>query len=595
MIGRPLRYKWLIDRWGRLPSLTFVLLIGLAGFPLIASAKERVAVEINGVKGGLLENIRAYLSLEHPPAPLTDEGVQRLYRQAPEEIRKALQALGYYRPEIRSELTETDSGWRAVFEIDPGPPVMIDRLDFKITGEGIGDAAFQRLQEKLPLRQGEGLDHGTYEKAKAALERLAAERGYFDARWIDHRIDLDLEKNVAAITLHFETGPRYRLGPVRFKQESEEFSLRFLSRFVPFEVGAPYHSDRILELNGALTNSDYFSSVELRPLHEAQEDLLIPIEVTLTPRKRYQLSAGVGYGTDTGPRVSLGWENRYINAWGHRFRSEMELSFLRKSVSASYEIPRQFPPTDRIKFQVGLQREDTEIATSKRGIVGVSRSKGRSNGWVETLFLNYQYETFHISNQNGISHLVLPGISWSRTRANDPTYPTQGHRLTFLVEGTDRAIGSDVRMAQTQLRAKYIYPLGARQRLIVRGDLGATAVSEFNQLPVSLRFFAGGDTSVRGYRYNTLGPRNELGDVVGGRFLAVGSVEYDHRIKAQWAAALFYDIGNAVEHFSDPMKESAGVGVRWFSPVGPIRLDLAYALREPAVSLRLHVNMGPDL
>ncbi|MBI3802922.1 MAG: outer membrane protein assembly factor [Nitrospirae bacterium] len=584
-------------RWDLLFLTALALLINLTVL-LSASAKEkkeRVDVEIEGVRKGLLENIHAYLSLEHPPSPPTEEAVRRLYDQAPDEIRKALQALGYYRPTIHSELTETDSGWRARFDIDPGSPVRIKQIDLEILGEGAEDPAFEEAEKKLPLHEGDQLDHGDYEKVKATLQNLAAERGYFDAAFTTHRIDVNLEENSADIVLHYDTGPRYRLGRVRFKQEKEEFSIHLLDRFVLFEPGTPYHTNRLLELNGALSGSDYFNTVEIRPLQEEKEDLLVPLEVTVSPRKQYQLSAGIGYGTDTGPRVSFGWEDRYINPWGHRFRAETELSVLRKSVSATYEVPRSYPPTDKLKFQIGLLQERTEIAENKRGLVGVSRSKGRSNGWIETIFLNYQYETFRISDQNGISHLVLPGITWTRTRSNDPVYPTQGHRLTFLIEGTDRALGSDVRMVQGQIHAKYIYPLGNRQRLLFRSELGATSVSNFNELPVSLRFFAGGDLSVRGYRYNVLGPKNDLGDVIGGRYLMIGSVEYDHRIKQSFAAAVFYDLGNAINHFDDPLKESVGVGLRWFSPVGPIRIDVAYALREPGISLRLHVNMGPDL
>ncbi|MDC4226629.1 MAG: BamA/TamA family outer membrane protein [Candidatus Manganitrophus sp.] len=140
-------------------------------------------------------------------------------------------------------------------------------------------------------------------------------------------------------------------------------------------------------------------------------------------------------------------------------------------------------------------------------------------------------------------------------------------------------------------------PSRSSGRLLLRGEFGWTSVSNFDDLPVSLRFFAGGDRSVRGYGYNTLGPENESGEVIGGRYLATGSVEYDYRIAEQWGVALFYDIGNAANEIDWDLnpQDRVGIGGRWYSPVGPIRVDLAYALDRPGLAFRVHINMGPDL
>jgi len=575
----------------------FLLLSSLFGLPLTALAQDKVEVKIEGVGGALLENIRAYLSLEKPPSPLTETVVQHLYHQASGEITKALQALGYYHPRIDSELNRTEKGWTARFKIDPGPPVHVTQFDLTITGEGNSDPEFQRLEKKLPIRVGEILNQGQYEEAKSRLQNLAAERGYLDAHFTTHRIELDLQQNQANIQLAFETGARYQLGRVRFKQEGEyTFNLRFLERFIPFQQGEPYHTNQILALNNALINSGYFSSVDVRPIREEAEDHLLPIEVTTTTRKRYQLSAGLGYGTDTGPRATLGWEDHRINQWGHRFKSELEISSLKKSITADYQIPLKHPATDKLDFQAGFQKENTVTAESRLTQAGVSRSVLIGKGWVETLFINYRAEKFTVGDEQGNSRLILPGVTLARTLTDQQTIPRRGSRISFTVQGTDETFGSDLRLFRSEAHAKVIRPFGERGRILVRGDFGWSVVSDFRDLPPTLRFFAGGDQSVRGYSYNSLGPEDPSGHVIGGRRLAVGSIEYDHRIAKQWGVALFYDAGNAFNRLNDfTPQQGVGVGGRWYSPVGPIRVDLAYAIDKPGIAIRVHVNMGPDL
>lgn len=581
---------------GRYFYIAVFLLISFFWFPPAASAEEKVKVEIEGVGEALMENIRAYLSLEKPPSLLTETIVQRLYRQAPEEITRALEALGYYHLHIDSELTQTEKGWIARFRIDPGPPARLTRLDLTITGDGGDDPEFQRLRENIPLREGEILHHGRYEQTKERLQNLAAERGYFDAQFTTHRLELDLQKNEAAVQLDFDTGARYRLGMVRFKQDEDAFDLRFLARFVPFKPGAPYHADQILALNGLLVDSGYFSRVDVRPIREEADDHTLPVEVTAVARKKYALSVGLGYGTDTGPRAILGWENHRVNERGHRFRSELEFSVLRQSVTADYQIPLQRPATDKLDLQAGLQREETLTAESRLAKVGVSRSVLRGRSWIETLFVNYQSETFEVGRQLGHSRLILPGATWTRTLTDRRVDPRRGSRISFTVQGTDRAIGSDIRLLQSKAQGKILRPIRESGRILLRGDLGWTSISNFDELPASLRFFAGGDRSVRGYAYNTLGPEDASGRVIGGRYLATGSIEYDYRIAKQWGVAIFYDVGNAMNKLDDfNPQEGVGIGGRWHSPVGPIRVDLAYALDRPGLAFRIHINMGPDL
>ena len=578
-------------------SIRLFLLICFFSAASPAGAKDpppAVTVTVEGIRGDLRENVLAYLSIAHPPPSSSEEAVRRLYRQAPEEIKKALQALGHYHPEIRSELTPRGERWEARFTIDPGPAVRLEKVDIKITGEGETDPPFQAMPDRLPLKPGAVLNHGLYEDAKKRLQTLAAERGYFDARFTASALQVDVQRNRADIVLHFDTGRRYRMGAVSFGES--EFDHGFLSRFVPFQPGEPYHTSHLLALQGNLVNSDYFATVEVRLLTEQAVGDQVPIAVTLVAKKKYQISTGIGYGTDTGPRVKLGWEDRQVNLRGHRFRTELEVSQIEQNATATYEIPLAHPPADKLQFQAGWKHEHNLTIESQQGTAGVARTKGRAGGWIETLSLNYQAEIFQVGDQTGTSRLLLPGISWTRTLADNQSDPRRGSRLSFGVKGTTRWIGSDIDLLQAGTQGKLIRPFGEKGRILLRGDLGWSRVSDFSRLPPSLRFFAGGDRSVSGYRYQSLGPEDASGNVIGGRYLAVGSVEYDYRIKKEWSVAIFYDAGNAMDHWNKiDLKQGTGIGVRWHSPIGPVRLDLAYAISQPGIMLRLHFNMGPDL
>jgi translocation and assembly module TamA len=154
---------------------------------------------------------------------------------------------------------------------------------------------------------------------------------------------------------------------------------------------------------------------------------------------------------------------------------------------------------------------------------------------------------------------------------------------------------SDITFGQVTLRGKYIRSIGEKSRIITRAAIGATEVSDFEQFPSSLRFFAGGDSSIRGYDYQSLGPEGDDGEVEGGRYLAVGSIEYENMFLGDWGGAVFTDFGNAYNSFSDPIEYSVGIGVRWRSPVGLIRVDVAKGLSDTDEGIALHIVIGPDL
>ncbi len=581
----------------RLLGFAFCMLASVLPAPAWADdarvgSDVRVTVNVEGVSGELRGNVLALLTIyQRRDNAHTETGLRRLHRAAEEEIRSALQPFGHYQPEIEAELLEGEGGWEARYAIDPGPLVRMEEVEVRVSGPGADDASFVEAVREFPLREGSALRHDVYEQGRLRLESIADRRGYFDAHFTRREVPVDLETNAARVFLHLETGERYRFGPVRFEQD--EFSEDLLQTFVPFRKGEPFHSSLLLELQNGLTSTDFFRSVDVDVRDGEAENLEVPIVVTLQPRPRSRYDIGAGYGTDTGPRGTLSWENRRLNDRGHRLFGELQGSLIRRTASLRYTIPYGGQGNE-IAFTTGFRQDDPATHRDRTFLLGASLTRDRW-GWRESLYVNVLRSEFEVGGVRTFSTVVLPGAEWNRTRSDNPIYPSRGHRLSLEVRGSDSALGSDVSFLQSTLRAKVIRPVGSSGRTLVRAEVGGSLIDDFSQLPANIRYFAGGDRSVRGFGYRSIGPMDEEGHAIGGRHLVTASVEYEHLLGEQWGMAVFYDVGNAMTRLDDRLEQGAGIGGRWVSPIGLVRVDVAAAVSRSGLPLRLHVMFGPDL
>jgi translocation and assembly module TamA len=555
---------------------------------------DKVKVQVDGVRRELKQNILSALSLQREnDGKLSEERIRKLYAEAPEEIGVALQPYGYYKPQVRPTLSQKGKEWVAHFDVDSGPPIKVATVDLAVTGAGADDPAFRRIEAGFPVRVGSVLHHPDYERGKKQLTDLAAEQGYLDAAFQTNQVRVDLERYRADVTLHFNTGPRYRFGPVFFHQDV--IDPRLLTGYITFKPGDPLNVNKVLQLQNALADSPYWSRVEVVTRQDQAEGLEVPIDVNLVPAKPARFSGGVGYGTDTGPRVKGALELRRLDYEGHRAVISSSVSAIEQSFQSSYIIPGAFPRTDNLSFNLGYDHQDTDTLKSETGLIGTQYTF-LQHGWNETYSLNFERETYTVGLDSGTSNLLVPSAGLERIRADDRIYTTNGYRLRFTVQGADRSLISDATFLQELADAKVIRTVGGNNRLIGRAQVGYTETDDFRILPPRFRFFAGGDESVRGYRYESLGPKDAAGNVIGGPALAVGSLEFEHRFLPKWGAAVFYDTGNAFQSFGNgTLAQGAGFGIRWRSPIGPVRADVAWALSDPRHPIVFHLNIGPDL
>lgn len=578
----------------QLRSRALFSLLLLAMTPTLALA-EQVTVEVKGDYPGLQDNAEAFIQKVEGR---TADSLRRYVSTAKTQIKNALKALGYYEPEIDWEIVrpdEDDGSPQLLLTVTPGEPVLVRSRTVEIKGPAGQDSEFNL---NLPARPavGDVLNHGQYNSLRQTIQNTASRLGYFNGQFETRRLAVNPEEKAADITLVFDSGERFRLGDVRF-DEGHGFDTSLLNQFVTFEPGTVYHSDKITRLNSDLSNSGYFANVDVNADPSSANDGVIPVEVALRTRDPRSIAAGIGFSTDVGPRLRGNWREHWINSMGHRRGAETELSQPRQNVSAWYELPLDPPMTDSIRLSAGYQREDIEDVESELLTLEQQWNHQLDSGWLQTAFIRLEEERFRFGDgSEDRSRLLLPGVGYSRLNANSAFDPSRGYRLSLEVTGAHRAVVSDADIFHVFAQAKGLYTLADKHRFLSRVRLGGVATNRFEDVPPSLRFFAGGDQSVRGYGYETLSPEDSDGVGVGGRYLMVGSLEYQYEFIDSWRAAVFVDEGNAVDNFSDSLATGAGVGIRWISPVGPIRLDVAKGLNpEFGGGWRVHFSMGPEL
>ncbi|MBV4544132.1 autotransporter assembly complex protein TamA [Pseudomonas vlassakiae] len=561
-----------------------------------AWGQSELLVKVKPANKALKANVEGYIGTL---GDRDEQALLRFSRGAQEQARKAAQALGYYQAQIDTEVkppAKADQPPQLIIEIAPGEPVRLRNVTVRIEGPASEMKAF-RIPDSKALRAGEQLNHGAYEDAKRLIQNQASRYGFFSGHFTRQRLAVDPQAGVADIELVYQSGPRYRLGAVKFTGDTP-LDEDLLQRMVSFKPGTPYDSELIAQLNNDLQSSGYFEGVRVDAAPTAAVGEDIPVDVRLDTRKPRTLGLGLGFSTDVGPRGKANWTRHWVNPQGHSYGWETELSAPRQNVGLWYDVPLDPPLTDKLRFAGGYQNE--EIAgtdtLSKLLTVGPEWHSKLGSGWQRVVSLKYQREEYRLGDDSGLSNLLMPGVSFSYLRSDNRIDPHNGYRLQFDTQVAKEGLVSDTNLLHGNVLLKGLTTLGHNHRFLGRVQFGGSATNGYkNNIPPSLRFFAGGDQSVRGYDYQTLSPKNSDGDRIGGRYLVAGSVEYQYSLAEKWRVATFIDQGNAFNTLELPsLKTGVGFGVRWVSPVGPLRLDLAKALDDDG-GIRLHFSMGPEL
>ncbi len=539
------------------------------------------------------QNVRALLPLAGADCDSARWRVERLYRDADNSIHEGLRALGYYNAKISKALLWEKDCWRAEFDIQVGAPVRYGDVNIDVAGAAASDPVFQnRIANGRPVT-GDAFDHGQYSSYKSTVLKAASNTGYFDATLSTSKVVVDKAAATANLQMQIDSGDKYKFGAVNFSEGILHDYV--LQGYTDIRAGDPYLAQSISDLYEALNGSSYFSSVSIKTDPLDTENKIVPVTVELIPAKRRVYSAGGGFSTDTGPHGRLGYTDRRINQKGHQFDSKLFASEVLSELNASYRWPKRDPRREWFSIVTGFQHEKTDTSEQDSFKLGFLRSKNLGKNWLQTRYVDYAYEDYTVGDQSSISELIILGTNWETAVGRALSRATRGYRLSLDLRGASDKLGSDTTFMQVRAKAKFVRSLGEKVRVLARTGIGVTVKDDFEDLPASVRFFAGGDNSVRGYGFEDIGPLNDDGDVIGGSYRIDGSIEIDWLFREQWALALFVDSGDAFNNTELDLKTGAGFGLRWYSPVGPIRLDFAHPFDDPDKDFRIHISLGPDL
>lgn len=559
---------------------------------LVATARADIVFQ--GLNTQQEINARALSPLASTTCETARWRVERLFRDADKGVRKSLEALGYYSPEISKSLSFPSEGcWQAVFTVVPGEPVRLRNIDVTLLGDIDKDPAFLKRIEPSALTAGHILNHGLYEDYKRLLLGGALASGYFDADLTLSEVIVDPDTRTADVKLQIDGGSRYRFGPTTFTTGILDQSL--LQGYNDIQQGAWYDASAINDLYEGLSGSNYFSSVSIKAEPDETTAGEVPVIVTLLPSPRKHYTAGIGFSSNTGPQGKLSYADIRRNSKGHQLEGRLFMSDVNQELSASYRWPRKNPRSEWLSVFGGVQREQTDTSDLDKINIGIRQTRSVNKNWLETRYITAATEKFTIGLQESTSHLIIPGITWSSSEGRVIGRVLNGKHISLDIRGANQMLASDTSFLQVTGTAKWIFRAGEKGRVLTRFSAGTTLKESFRELPASVRYFAGGDNSVRGYGFETLGPTDDLGNVIGGSHLAIASIEFDRLVAEKWSVAAFVDTGNAFDTSVFKMATGVGLGLRWYSPVGPIRVDIAHPIDDPNRQFRLHITLGPDL
>ncbi|MFY8272697.1 autotransporter assembly complex protein TamA [Pseudoalteromonas sp. SSDWG2] len=547
------------------------------------------SVDIKGIDGELEENVSLYLNQligEYP--------TRQLKRYATEQVELSLRALGYYHAIVDLSLDKSAPKPRVIANIKPLKPTRIKSITYELKGAGKTDPELLGILETLPLHQGDILNHGHYDEAKAKISAQLLELGYFDSTWVQSDFKVNMSTYSAQVTLIVQTGQRYHFGPLNIASPTP--ASNYIHSLTPFETGHPFKATLVSQFNLALSQTPYFASVRVFADIAKRQNLEVPIRVEVLHKPQDSFEIGGGYSTDLGPKARFKWSRPWVGDNGHYLESNLNVAERQQDISASYTIPVDDPNDDVWRFSLGYKLEDNiDTDIFSRTLTGLlQRQWKKDDDWVRTLFLRREFEEFRIGDVRQSTQMLLPGVSYAKQQSKGGTTPFWGRQWLISAEVGSEALASSTDIFRVQMQYAWLNTYWQRHLFFSRLNIGAMYVDDINDVPVSLRFFAGGDQSVRGYKFESISPEVE-GVKIGGKYLVTATAEYNYQFAQNWRGALFVDAGTATNDFSEDVSVGAGFGVRYLTPVGPVRIDHAWALATRGNTTRLSITVGPEL
>jgi translocation and assembly module TamA len=562
-----------------------------------AESDDKVGTHLTiiGVDSALKTNILRTLSSNENIIPLSVLGFEQSDNYILNKARAALQALGYYQP----VLTLSDDKAGKVLNVDLQAPVRWHNISILLNCENIPEA-LSALVAKHPFSKNKIVNHGDYSQFKSSIQHQAQELGLLNAAFTTRVLNVDTEKLQADIHWVFNCGARYTINNIKI--EGTVLSRDLINSYSTIRSGQHYSQPDIIASQQALNRSGFFKSVVVDQSID-HVNQTVDVSFSILDTEKYELKTLLGYGTDSGGKLGVSWKNRRVNNRAHQYIASIDFNKVKLDnadvhATFQYQIPLEKATSQWINL-MSYQVKNEEIGRSEIFTLESVLANKISPHWFSQWSVVMAHEQLD-SDADVSSSLeyIVPSWQLNYYSVTDPFSAIEGGRWqsTFRFSG-EQLSDPNITFLQTDQRLKRIWSINDDWRLLLRARLGTTWMNtdDFNRsMPSNYRFFAGGDVSVRGYKHQSLSPlEDEV--LIGGKHLFASSAEIDYLFYEDFRWAIFTDQGNAFNDWSAwKLYKSVGTGLRWVTPIGAIRLDIAKAL-DGDKDWRFHITIGPDL
>ncbi|MEH8137784.1 autotransporter assembly complex family protein [Gallibacterium anatis] len=574
-------------------KITFSLTILFAA--LSAFADKPITLKVEGIKNkAAYNNVMIHLSsLKTIPVENSD----RYYYLASKTIDEALRAVGYFNSKIDYQFVPQPNAKQdlLIASVALDEPVKIAEIQVQLLGDAEKDENFLALQKQVP-KLGTVLNQGVYDDYKAELEKVALAKGFFDYQFLTHRLAILPSAHEAYWQLAFDSGKRYRYGNIRF--QGSQIREDYLRNILAIQSGDPYLINDLSELSTDLSASNWFKSVLVQPNIDKQSKK-VDLDVLVQPRLKNSYEIGIGYGSDVGLRLQFGWNKPWINSRGQSFSSNFYISDPKKTIEATYKIPLLKQPLNYYyEISTGYEEEKKNDTDTSGLTLAILRYWNRETGWQNSFGVRARYDNFTQANVSNRTLLIYPTAGFNRTRVRGGLFPYWGDSQKITLNWGNKAVGSDVDFYSAIASTSWIRTYAENHRFLTRAEIGYLSTNQFDKIPPALRFFAGGDRSIRGYGYHKISPKDKNGELTGANRLFTASIEYQYQVKPKWWGAIFYDTGFASDRFAfNDLRKGAGIGVRWNSPIGAVKFDIATPIndKDDSKNIQFYIGIGAEL
>lgn len=519
--------------------------------------------------------------------------LNRLAAEAREQAVAVARTEGYFSATATTTVEASGEPGRVIVRlaVAAGPPTRVRNVDIRLTGAVTADAAQERARlaailAAWPLKSGAQFRSADWEDAKSRAVSLLAEKRFAGAQVAFSEARVDPEARTADLTLELDSGPAFRFGRIETRGITR-LPADIVERVSPIKPGEYFDEDLLALLQRRLLETGYFATAQVTLDTDPAQADAARVLVTVIEARMKRVELGIGYSTDLGARSNASYSDFDFLGTAWRWRNELRLDQKLQSIATNFDSP----PLDGASwnsFGARARRQDVEGELSELWQVSMAHNWGFERRWPSFLSLSYTDERLTVNDQTSHNYATFVGYRGIFRRTDDFLLPRRGVLATLELGGGVPALSAEA-FARARGQATLLLPVG-RDDLTLRAEAGAVLSSTLVGIPSIFLFRTGGDETVRGYAYESLGVKQGSA-TTGGRYLAVASVEYTRWVRDNWGIAGFVDAGNAANTISGLSPAvGAGFGARLRTPIGPVRVDLAYGFRDSG--LRLHFSLG---